>query len=761
MQVYMVSQRTVIARYNPVNPLPRSVRAVRLQDSLPMRCKAATIRQMEMTPSCMETKTFQARMCAAARRLLGVFGAPARVVIALSLVTYVFVMAAIDPVIHRNPPSDELTWVDRSLMPEWTPTVTSVDGALKPVESYASQYYYAIHHPTVARFIYRTVLHASGVRDAPKAKFNYSIGYDENLALGNYLPPYIRLPLRFTNAVLVYGALIFVYFGLLKVSGRPLLTALALMPIVKEPSLVNALNCVIAYIGTDAALFFMMALFWFAWISMKRATLSGVLLLGILGGLTASTKYNGAIVLVAAIVCFALSARGWYRVLWPSLMGAVALTVFVLLNPVYTADGPRWALTVFKDTIAVLTGMQASTAAKAGFLNARWELLTGLFPFLPFTLPAVALLLERRREWWFSRTILWSAGIILGNLAVIMVFLPTYAAPVRIAFELLILAAGLSCLSARGKSALCRPEGTLVDKATAPAVAAGLTTGGWFGLSGIGLAAVGIAVAASLFMAEMPTGILSAVLIFLLTCGTWLILRSAPWTVAVIAPLIVTMPWRSCPATYEMMSFSIACAIIWLAFVVTEGPGMERHRNNMLIAASALAIVVSLFALVVLVPVAVICILKSGKAAGRRLAAALLAPPVAILLIQWGLSGQLRIVAQWNDLIAPPNGIWSLATLSDYVHGERYSRMIVKFGQGMYWAPAIAFSLWALRAKRARWHAVTFGGAAMIVAGTLLFGERVYFQWSIPLQMALVIPFGLVAVDVLRSIRKDVTATLD
>lgn len=110
-------------------------------------------------------------------------------------------------------------------------------------------------------------------------------------------------------------------------------------------------------------------------------------------------------------------------------------------------------------------------------------------------------------------------------------------------------------------------------------------------------------------------------------------------------------------------------------------------------------------------------------------------------------------MAQWNDLVAPPKGIWNLSTLSDYVHSERYNRMIFKFGQRMYWAPVIAFALWSLRARGAWWFGATFGGAAMVVAGTLLFGERVYFQWSMPLQVALVVPLGIVAVGALRDLR--------
>jgi|GEM_PF-1913365 len=693
-----------------------------------------------------------------ARRPAAVFGTPARIIIALCAITFVFVKHAIVPVLLANPPVDELTWVDRALMPEWTPAVTSKGARLEAVESYRSQYYYACQHPTVVRLLYRTVLHASGVTEAPETQYDYSLGYEENIARGNYLPAYIRLPLRLTNAVLVYAAVMLIYFGLLKISRRPILTAVAVVPIVAEPLLVNAFNNVISYIGTDAALFFMMALFWFAWLSVDAASISGAFLLGIIGGLTAATKYNGAIVLVAAMVYVAFAARGWRRTLWPSVMAAVAVAVFVLVNPIYTADGPRWAVEVLKDTIGFLTNMQADAAASGDYISGRGELLTLLFPFLPFTLPSLALLVERRRQWWFPRTFVWTAAIVLGNLAVIMVFLPTYAAPIRIAFEVLILAGGLCCVSVTRHDACCSRDDSESGKkeiASSREVVADaeIANGEWLARERYGLIAVGVAVVLSFLIRETPTGVLSAALMLVLACGVWLILRSAFWTASVLAPLFFTLPWRPCPVLYDMMSFTLACGILWVAFVATRRPEMKKHRLNALTAAAAVAFVISWWSLIVLVPAALICVVSASGRERCRLACALLGPPIAILLVQWAVTGKLRIVTQWNDLLAPPKGLWSLSTLSEYVHGKRYNRMIFKFGQGMYWAPAIAFALWSLRARRQWWFAATFGGAAIAVAGALLFGEPLYFQWSMPLQVALLVPFGIVAVDTLRSLR--------
>jgi len=77
-------------------------------------------------------------------------------------------------------------------------------------------------------------------------------------------------------------------------------------------------------------------------------------------------------------------------------------------------------------------------------LDNRREVAMTLFPYLPFVIPLAALALDAGRRAWFAPTFFWAGAIIAGNLAGVKIFLPTYAAPVRFASIVAIMAITLS-----------------------------------------------------------------------------------------------------------------------------------------------------------------------------------------------------------------------------------------------------------------------------------------------------------------------------
>ena len=675
--------------------------------------------------------------------------------------TFVFARAAVGPVLLARPPVDELTWVDRALMPQWVPRITGPSDEAEPLKRFGKQYYYAIHHPTLVRVVYRWVLHRGGYYEAPKREYDYSLGYEENLARGNYLPDPMRARLRFTNALFVWAAVMLFYFGLLRISGRPVLAALALLPVACEPALVNGLNCAVGYIGTDAILLFMTALFWLAWLHVKDAGFAGIALLGVLSGLAASTKYNGALVLIAAMLYYLVCARGWRRYAWPLVLGAIAVAVFAALNPVYTAGSLSWPWRVLRDTVGILSRMQAAAAGSGDYISSRAELTLALFPYIPFALPIAAVLADVRRAWWFAPTAAWSLLIIAGNLAVIMVFLPTYAAPVRVALMVLLAAAALTRINGilrgeTGTPAACdevvQPLQAGVGDAPA-ADAAGEPRTASAKRVVMACAAVAIMAAAGIVTGHFPVPVFSAALVLAAVIGCAMILEGAVATAAVVLPLSFVLPWHgqqdAASTVMPMVAFSAAGATIWLLLL-----GAARRRRpdvTVTLAAVVSSVAAALSpcsAALLLVATAVLSV-RRGAPARKAVAAALLAPAAIVLAAQWAFARES--FPRWREFVALGPAVWNSKALLEGAHGLLYCHMVFKYGQPFYLMVAGVMCVFAWPLRRKWWFAPTMGAAAVLIAGTYLYGGDVYYQWSIPLQTAILIPSGIIAVETLRA----------
>ena len=363
--------------------------------------------------------------------------------LAVSFLLAATAFAALPPVFRVSPSPDELSWGRRSLVPWWFPEPRIMDKTLWSAD-YRQKYTQCIHHPTLARIVYRTVLTAAGYDKPPEAVWKYGASYNENIDRGNYLPLKMRRALRLTNAAFFAATVLVVYFGALRVLASPILAVLAVLPIVVEPTMRVGYKAVVPYAGADALFIFLLVFFWYVWLFVKDRPLAAVVWLGLVGGLAVSTKVNGLFVLAAAMVYYAVFARGWLRLAVPSGILALAAAVFLALDPVYFGGGFQWGWMVFRDTVALMFRLKEVTTDTSWGSFTKMETLAGAFPYLPFIVPAAAAVWRARSAQWFAVTFAWAVSIVVCNLALIYMPQPRYAAPARVAFFILVMAAGLS-----------------------------------------------------------------------------------------------------------------------------------------------------------------------------------------------------------------------------------------------------------------------------------------------------------------------------
>jgi len=204
-------------------------------------------------------------------------------------------------------------------------------------------------------------------------------------------------------------------------------------------------------------LLFWLAAFLFAWLKAPRAGTLGILVLALVGGFLISTKVNGVFTLAGAVAYFAVTARGPRRLLWPLILIAVPLAVFVALNPIYRAGDFRWAAGVLKGVIRIMFRLKAQAASHPWGEYTKIEVLRESFPYWFFYLPAFALLAAARRQKWFAPAACWAAFTVVPNVLLIYIPFLRYSAPISMAFLVLFGAAAIS-LFIKSFPALTRPR---------------------------------------------------------------------------------------------------------------------------------------------------------------------------------------------------------------------------------------------------------------------------------------------------------------
>jgi len=384
----------------------------------------------------------------------GHFSPLSRTLISLAVILFAAGMAAVPYAITAPSGADDVNWAKRSLAPWWFGSPRLSNQAWTP--DYFKAYYQCIDHPSVARIVYRKALGIMGVRSLPMEEWDYAADALENVAKGRVLPYEVRIGLRMVNFAFFAAALCMAFFGLKKILGNRLLAVLGALALALEPSATRTLNGVVPYIGADAIFYFWVMATWLTWLEARREGLAGAALVGLVAGVATSTKINGAFLVVGAAAYFAAYSTGLRRVWYALAAGLCAVGAFLALNPIYFGGGWAWGAQVFRDTIAARFYVRETQVATEWGKYTRVEVILATLPHVYFLVPAAGIMALSRRERWFGATAFWSGSIIAGNLALMYMFMPRHAAPVRAAFLTAFAAGGLTVVGDVWRSARSR-----------------------------------------------------------------------------------------------------------------------------------------------------------------------------------------------------------------------------------------------------------------------------------------------------------------
>jgi hypothetical protein len=297
---------------------------------------------------------------------------------------------------------------------------------------------YAVDQPAIYRWVGRAVLSATSteIGDIPEIE-----GSDLNWNIANRHAPWGPvMVLRKATGTVYLLALVALFFAARAALGSYawgfLLGAWLALP--------EHLGWFVAgYIMTDAYLAFFLALSLLVWLVFhhSRNPLAPwrVAVMGVVIGLTVSSKVNGGLVLLAYITYLVIEARGAGRVLLPIVAAGVSFAVFLAINPIMLSDAPLGWLHAIRDIIARRTEVLDIHRHNFGEfgLGKRLAFLFPIWYLLP--LPAFLIfIIKARGERWFLPVCLWSAFLIVGTAATLTQGFYRYIMPVDFAIATLV-----------------------------------------------------------------------------------------------------------------------------------------------------------------------------------------------------------------------------------------------------------------------------------------------------------------------------------
>jgi hypothetical protein len=331
-------------------------------------------------------------------------------------------------------------------------------------------YFYGVDHPALFHWVDRAVLKAVGVEIGPVPKVNLREDYNWHIANGRIAPRRPVRILRIANVVALSGAMAaFFFLARLALGGRWWAFALVAPLVLPENLGVN----VGGYIKTDAYLAFFLAVTLYFSVrfhcSGAAPRFAQAAVMGILAGLSVSTKLNGGLVFLAYAAYLAIVCRGLDRFWLLFIFASVTLTVFVAVNPVLQKGGAEGLVMGLVDMIK----MRARTYRLHEAMFGKMSILDRFLFMFPhwYLFPALAVVVANaRREKWFLPVGLWSLFLIVGTALTVQQPFNRYLMPIDFGLTVVV---GLSAMSIaqrlyRGETTLPELVG-IVPRRTGPA----------------------------------------------------------------------------------------------------------------------------------------------------------------------------------------------------------------------------------------------------------------------------------------------------
>jgi MFS family permease len=304
-------------------------------------------------------------------------------------------------------------------------------------------YWHAVDHPALFHWVDYWLLAVLriDVGDVPDVLPDQT--YDWHMENGRVAPRRPVMVLRCANAAAYILALAALYMASVKALGSHAWGFLIGAALALPPSLGQF---VAGGIKTDAYLAFFLAVCILAWLfahcSHKPFTLAKAGAIGALAGLAVSTKFNGALVLLAYMSYLLTCSPGYRRLLLAAAAAVAAFAVFVAVNPVMWKafvpehGGPVWWWRYAADVMR----QRAEVYEMHARMFRRVDVFALIAFFLPFwyLLPIVALLAAHsRREKWFAPVAFWAVFLVIGTVLTVRYQFTRYRMPIDMGLSVL------------------------------------------------------------------------------------------------------------------------------------------------------------------------------------------------------------------------------------------------------------------------------------------------------------------------------------
>jgi hypothetical protein len=254
---------------------------------------------------------------------------------------------------------------------------------------------------------------------------------------GEYAPRRGILALRMVNLAAFGCMLLFLWLTARMVTGSDILAAATVAPFCTLHFWITTVAFVSMSGDTFMLAGFALALFLWTRFHLQGRGVSwkSVILVGVAAGVTTSAKHPGVIVVGAFALYLLWYSRGWDRLLKPAIAAAVALGVFVLVNPaVLTYPGARpWEVLQLMMNRRDVVADEGMTRHGGVGLSEIWRRVFFWVPLVPAAFVGV---LAVRRERWLVPVGIWCASItVVTTLQLIRLGIleARYAAPIEMA----------------------------------------------------------------------------------------------------------------------------------------------------------------------------------------------------------------------------------------------------------------------------------------------------------------------------------------
>lgn len=288
----------------------------------------------------------------------------------------------------------------------------------------------AVDLPGMCRLSYGAVLRAAGLDELPYREVDYSLSPGANWERGAYAPIDAVLAMRGVNLAAFTGAILCLYAVAHRcLERRPLLALLPVAPFVLAPTFIDE---IVPHVGPDALLTLWLAAFLLVWIwgEARGRALSWqwAVLLGLVGGIAAFAKQNGALVVLGYAAYAAAYTRGWKRAALPALALGVTFGVFYFSNPGLIGE---WPHTVVADILSrrAVAASRLDTVYRGLTWTESLEYGVRYWSLLPVLLFA---LWRARKAPWSRPVYFWGGALFLGTITMINLPLPRYLGPLQL-----------------------------------------------------------------------------------------------------------------------------------------------------------------------------------------------------------------------------------------------------------------------------------------------------------------------------------------